>query len=204
MFSGLISLAYPGDICRGHHGIVGVVNDKSRSAACRLFQFFAQRVVDFDLRRVMGFGKMCREPSGLLKRAVWQFFSLPAYDDMRAGNIIGVKPPVVRPCHVESDFFILIIILSHVDIKAVGGNKVERAGLLGTLLPGGTVLPDISVFDELCPDFIQIGFVTRRVQRFRDTLEMTYVFLCIPDSFRQCLCRSLQSGQNIFLRSPQA
>ena len=70
-------------------------------------------------------GKPCR----FLESAVGQFFSLGFYDDVGAGNSLGVKPPVTAVCDLKGQIFVLQIVFSDKNIKAVIAAIVEGLAL---------------------------------------------------------------------------
>lgn len=107
-----------------------MVNHESRRGSGCLFDVLFLDVVDFHLVVVTSFGIVGGQGAGFFKETVGKVgAALCLYDDMGAGDAFGVEPPVVACCQLEGEFLILVVVLSNVNVEAVGGNVVE--GLAG-------------------------------------------------------------------------
>ena len=68
-----------------------------------------------------------------------------------------MKPPVISGCKLESEFIVLVIIFSNINIIAVGGAVVERLVLdFGFFIRLFAL--DIAKFDQLLFDLYEIIF----------------------------------------------
>ena len=106
-----------------------MVNHESRCGSGYLFNVLFLDIVDFHLVIVTAFGIVGGQGTGFFKEAVGKVgAALSFYDDMGSGNAFCVEPPVVSCGQLEGEFLILVVVLSHVNVEAVGGNVVE--GLL--------------------------------------------------------------------------
>lgn len=80
------------------------------------FHFFAGTV----------FGIVCSEAGSFLKCAVRQFIAAGFYDNMGAGNTLGMEPPVAAVGKFKGQLFILKIVFSDINVIPIGGNVMER------------------------------------------------------------------------------
>ena len=107
------------------HGIIRIINHKARRGTIRFFYIFSLQIINLKLFNIASFrivaGKSCR----FLKSAVRQFFSLGLYNDVGAGNTFGMELPVTAVCDLEGQLFVLQIVFSDKNIKAIITAVVE-------------------------------------------------------------------------------
>ena len=87
-----------------------------------------------------------------------------------AGDSLGVEPPVIASGHLKGQLLILIIVLSHIDVKAVGGKVVERPAGDPGLFPLAVMALDIPIFRQFLLDLDQILLVQGDIQSCADGL----------------------------------
>ena len=104
-------------------------------------------IVDLDLFAPAHTGIVGRQPPGLLKRPVREFFSVCLYDDMGPRRLLCVEPPVVSGGKVKGQLIVLEIVFSYIYMISVAGNIVEWSVLHFLFLAGELAL-DISALRE--------------------------------------------------------
>ena len=115
---------------RRHQRVIGMVNHESGRGSGYLLDVLFLDVVDFHLVVVTALGIVGGQGSGFFKETVGKVgAALCLCDDMGAGDAFGVEPPVVACCQFKGELLILVVVLSYVNVEAVGGNVVE--GLAG-------------------------------------------------------------------------
>ena len=97
--------------CNGH-GVVGVIDHKTRIGTVDLFHMFFLDVINIDLGGCTAFGIPGGEHRCFLKGAVRQFFISALYDHMGTRLPFGMEPPVVSCRDLKGEFFILDIVLA--------------------------------------------------------------------------------------------
>ena len=80
---------------------------------------FFLHIVDFDFFTASHAGIICRQAPGFLESAVRQFFSVCLDDDMGAGSLLRMEPPVIPGSKVKGQFIVLQIVFPHIDMIAV-------------------------------------------------------------------------------------
>lgn len=119
----------PGDVAVDAHGEICVIDHKAGFCTGRLFHMLFLDIVDFNLFLIPSLGVIGGQARGLLEGAIRQLVcAAQSYDDMGAGNFLGMEPPVITGGNLEGEFIILVIILSHIHMEAIAADIVE--GLL--------------------------------------------------------------------------
>ncbi len=111
------------------------------------------------------------QTGGFLEGGIRQGIAVCFHDDVGAGHVFGVEPPVVAGCHLEGELFILQVIFSHIHVVAVAADIMEGpAGDFGTFL---SALPaDVAAFDQLLLDLDQVLLLLGDIQRGADGFQM--------------------------------
>lgn len=112
------------------HRIIGIIDDKSGCRSVWFFHIFALQIINFKLFGVAPFGVVACKPRRLLKGTVRQLFAAGLYNDMGAGNALGMKPPVPAVGDLEGQFLVLQIVFSDINVKAVAAEIVEGLAFL--------------------------------------------------------------------------
>ena len=171
----------------GDQGIVGVVDDKAWGGSGHLFDIFFLNVVDLHFLIFPSLGvEGCQSP-GLLKYPVRELSALALYDDMGTGDPLCVEPPVVSRGELKGQLFILVIVLSHIDVEAVGGEVVEGTACDFLLFHVGAVFFNEAVFGQLHLDLRQILLLQSDVQGGADGFQMVDLPLRLLYELRQGL-----------------
>ena len=71
-------------------------------------------------------GIVCRKPSGFFKCGIRKLGSAGFYNYMGTGSFFRVESPVISGSKMEGKLFILQIIFSYINMKAVAGNIMKR------------------------------------------------------------------------------
>ena len=100
---------------------------------------------------------------------------------MGTRNALGVEPPVAAGGETERQLIVLIVVFSHINMKAVGVHIVQRtAFFLHFVLFAAAPCLQISVGCQLISDAVQVLLGFREIQGTLDGLEMGQRFLCLP------------------------
>ena len=84
-----------------------MVNDKAGGAASGFFYVLALNIVDLHLLIAAALRIPGSQGAGFLKNSVRQLSSFGFDDNVRAGNPLGVKPPVAAAGKFKGDLLIL-------------------------------------------------------------------------------------------------
>lgn len=126
-----------------------MVDDESWGRSGHLFDILFLNIVDFHFFIVPAFGVVGGQSSCLLEYPVWKFFSFAFYNDVGAWDALGVEPSVVSSGQLEGQLFVLVIILSHINMEAVGGQVVEGFAYYLLLFHIGAMFFNEAVFCQL-------------------------------------------------------
>ncbi len=101
------------------HGVVGIIYHESGFGPGRFFHMLFLDVVDFHLVLFAAFGIVGGESCGFLEGPVRDFLPFCLEDDMGAGHLLGMKPPVVCLWQIKSKLIVRVIFISHQQVEAV-------------------------------------------------------------------------------------
>ncbi len=147
-----------GNIGIDHHGVVGIVDHKSRFGSARFFDILLFRVVDLHFRLSSASGIMGGEPCSFLESGIGQLCAVRADNHMGAGLSFGVEPPVVPHSEFKGQFIVLEIIFSDIHMKTVAADIVKRSA--GDLFFFCTTFSaDVACRNQFFLDLHEIGFL---------------------------------------------
>lgn len=106
-----------------------MIDDESRSGAVHFFHMFLFDIINLDLIIAAILGVVGRKLPSFFKYSVRHLTVLRFDDDVGTRCSFGVEPPVASIGKMESQFFILEIVLSYINVIAVAGQIVERLAL---------------------------------------------------------------------------
>ena len=155
-----------------HQRIIRMIDNESRSAASGLFHMLSLDIVNLDFIIVPAFGVPGGQGSGLFEGAVRQLFALGADYHVGTRNAFGVEPPVIAVGNLEGHFLILVVVLSNIDIKPVGGAVVVRAAGDLRLFRAVRAFLYKAEFHQLFFDLHQIILLQRDIQGGADGFQV--------------------------------
>ena len=163
-------LFYPGDVIVDHQRVVRIIDNEARFGAGRFLDLFFLNVVDLDFFLLPAFGIIGSQTAGLFKSAVRQFLPFGLYDNVGAGDALGMEPPVISGGKFESQFIVLEIIFSYIYMEAVAAQIMER--LTGDLcFFGAAFSADITALGQFLFDLHQVFFLQGNIQSSADGLQ---------------------------------
>ncbi|MOA28059.1 hypothetical protein D3C78_1489770 [compost metagenome] len=114
-------------------------------------------VIDRDHARIACLTEMRSQHRRLFKCSIAKITA--AYDDMRAGNVLGMKPGIGRSGKPVGQIFVLRIVLSYINRRALrrGIAEKRRTQRLFLLGPAFASLLHIALLDQLFTDFTDIS-----------------------------------------------
>ena len=173
---------------------------EARLSATGLFYVLFLDVVDLHLFLAPALGIVGRQTAGFFESAIGHIGNAFCfYNYVGAGHVLGVEPPVTAICKLEGQFFVLIIVLAHINVETIAADIVERlAGhfyLLGILTGFASVLAavfayivfaaDVTAVSKLFFDLYQVFLQKCNVQSGADGLKMVDFRLYFSGQFGQ-------------------
>ena len=155
-----------------------MVDYESRCRTRHLLNGFFLNIINFHFFIAAAFWVIGCQRTGLLENPVRQFTSFRLHNYVRAGDSFCVKPPVITGSDFECQLFILIIILSDINMKTVRWDIMERPAGDFDLFTGRPMLFYKTVFRQLLLNLCQIFLLQRNIQWSADWFQMFDFLLC--------------------------
>ena len=134
-----------------------MVNYKTWLCSSWLFYKLAFNVVNFSLWCSLCLGIVNSKTSSLFIGAVWHFSAICLNNDVRSWCFFGMHPDIISLCELKGQFFILVVVFSNIDIKAIRRKIVIRNTFSSIVLsPFWTMRFNITAFSKLSANFIKI------------------------------------------------
>ena len=125
-----------------------MIDNETGFAAVGFFNIFLFCVINFRFILSSCFGIICSEFCRFFKSPVRQCVTAGFYNDVRTGKAFCMEPPVIAGGKAESQFVVLKVIFSNVNVVSVAAEVME--GTAGDFCFFIAVFPaDIAVFYQL-------------------------------------------------------
>ena len=118
----LLKFFYIADIAVNHHGVICIIDDKSRFPTIWFFDLFFLHVVNLNFIGTTHAGIISCKSGCFFECTVRKFIPMCFDNDMGSRSLFCMEPPVISDCKVECQFFILKIVLSDIHMITVTGN----------------------------------------------------------------------------------
>ena len=114
---------------------------------------------------------MSSKSAGFFKGTVRKFFPICFDNDMGTRCAFGMEPPVISGCGVESEFFILQIVLSYIHMVTIGREKMKWF-IRNFHFLFREFSADVACSYEFFLDFSQVIFGTGDIQCIADGFQI--------------------------------
>ena len=159
-------------------GIIRIVHDKSWFAAVWFLDMFFLHIVNLYFFSAAHAGIVSREPAGVLEYGIGHLLARGFDDDMGAGGVFDMEPPVVACGKMEGELVILQIVFSHIHMIAIAGEIMERRVFYFHLL-FGKFPAHIAGADELFLDFGQVVLGKSDIQGSLYGFQVEDIIFCL-------------------------
>ena len=104
---------------------------------------------------------------------------------MGTRNLLRVEPQITSVGDMKSDFIVLQVVFSHIDVVSAGTDKVKRCALrktrllcaVGILIPGGAMYK--AALLEFLPDLGDVALIGGERKAHLDILELIDFCFCL-------------------------
>ena len=110
---------YIADVRVNNERVVCIINHKPGFCSIWFLDMLLFDVVNLDFITAAVLGVISSQPSGLFKSTVRKFITIRLDNNMGTWSTFCVKPPVTAICKRESQFIVLDIIFTNVNVISV-------------------------------------------------------------------------------------